>query len=187
MKHQLLLVNLEYFSKQNKITKNNFILIAFKYQLLNFKEIKIEEDEMILYKIFEKVDTLKEFSKKYKSLVKVHKGAQNAEDIDKVISKLDLLLINELMDLFKFFYLCKFQNLSFFNWGVYTPQFIDLTVYEIYIWILNVQIKEGTYSSLALSIEKLQKKNNEEDIKTLLIDILNRVYRQIKHGKNRIN
>jgi hypothetical protein len=106
---------IEYFSKQNKITKNNFILIAFKYQLLNFKEIKIEEDEMILYKIFEKVDTLKEFSKKYKSLVKVHKGAQNAENIDKVISKLDLLLINELMDLFKFFYLCKFQNLSFFN------------------------------------------------------------------------
>jgi hypothetical protein len=105
---------IEYLSKQNKITKNNFILIAFKYQLLNFKEIKIE-DEIILYKIFEKVDTLKEFSKKYKSLVKVHKGAQNVEDIDKVISKLDLLLINELMDLFKFFYLCKFKNLSFFN------------------------------------------------------------------------
>jgi hypothetical protein len=174
--------DMDQLDKMTKISKREFILRIFKYHILEFKKLKLEKKH-VWYPIFEDVDTISGFNSKYKDLVKMQDAIKNVslENLFKGVSKIEPA--GEILNGFKFYYLCKFSNLVFFNLDFYMPKFIDLEFYEIYYWILHVHIKETNNNELFILIKELQSKNNDEDIKLILIEVLNKIYTRIKHGK----
>ena len=92
----------------------------------------------------------------------------------------DFETLDYLLEFLKFTYLCKFRNINFFNVDISIPDFIYLEFNQICFWILCAVINEP-YNSLFILIKKFQLCSQEEDIKNILIEILNKIYQQ--YGK----
>ena len=131
MKNKLIFVlklqmEINYFSKQDKIIKKDFILEhIIKRHLLEFQKTKIEKED-IFYKAFQEVDTPENFHKKYLHLINTHTEIKKMTIESLLEQSEDFETLDCLLEFLKFTYLCKFRNINFFNVDICLPEFIIL-------------------------------------------------------------
>ena len=131
MKNKLIFVlklqmEINYFSKQDKIIKKDFILEhIIKRHLLEFQKTKIEKED-IFYKAFQEVDTPENFHKKYLHLINTHTEIKKMTIESLLEQSEDFETFDCLLEFLKFTYLCKFRNINFFNVDICLPEFIIL-------------------------------------------------------------
>jgi len=155
---------IKFLEANDKIIKEIYIkkIVLFHVNLLKSKKIYVEKN--------------KENNALRNALTEIKKEMSLEKDISLEYSL-------KLLNIFKIYYLYKYNNENFFNLKKFYPPLIDMEFYEILVWIFCVKIKgKQSYSFLFLCIKEFQYKPYEADIKKNLQWIFFLIAKRIARG-----